>query len=233
MSKISLILALLLAVMTVSCQSNDVTDDTQNSESGVTDNISAEESSDDKETEAEESEPSSAETEQRSEETEADETESQSEESESVESEETDAIANTGEFTADDLYFTPAGTDIKLSPDDDFAPSADTLGTPLSFNEAPSCNYDGNDKVYEYDGYTVYTYPADGTDKILIVELFGDNCATSKGVSIGMSVAEMEASYGTGYVQNGFLYEYSCDDGVLCFTAEGNTISLIEFVSYN
>lgn len=133
-----------------------------------------------------------------------------------------------GEFSEQsDLSFTVNG--VTLRPDDIFA--SDALPEPVSFESAPSCNYVGDDKIYTYDGFTVYTYPSDGGDRIGIIEL--TSAATAKGVGVGSTLAEVEAAYGTGYEKNGALYAYKGKSGELDFTVEDGVVAIVEIVSFN
>lgn len=137
-----------------------------------------------------------------------------------------------GAFEDGDLYFSPDGVN-SLKPDDDTADFKAAFGEPITYTEAPSCNYDGNDTVCEYAGFNIYTYPDGETDRVSIIELTDGSVATNKGVKVGDTEDVMTEKYGDVFMKTGYLWSYNATGGTLSFTIEEGLITLIEYVSYN
>jgi len=73
-----------------------------------------------------------------------------------------------------------------------------TIPNWVTFTELTSCAYKGNDKVYEYDDFTLYTY-SDGTDDYVLSIELNSSLSTSKGIKIGSSKADVIKAYGEDY----------------------------------
>ena len=71
------------------------------------------------------------------------------------------------------------------------------LGEAKSFDESPSCAFEGMDKIYVYNGFRIQTYTLGGKDYIRSVELLDDTYATPEGITIGASLEALTAAYGT------------------------------------
>ena len=132
-------------------------------------------------------------------------------------------------FAASDMTFTYKG--VSLKPDSKFPKeTADKLGT-YQLTAAPSCAYEGDDKIYEYPDFTIYTYPAGSEDKILEIELTGGGVSTTKGVKVGMSTNAAIAIYGSNYEIDGASYKYSVDTAsYMEITMANNKVSFIRYV---
>jgi hypothetical protein len=68
----------------------------------------------------------------------------------------------------------------------------------VTFTELTSCAYKGNDKVYEYDDFTLYTY-SDGTDDYILSIELNSSLSTSKGIKIGSTKEAVLKAYGEEY----------------------------------
>jgi len=73
-----------------------------------------------------------------------------------------------------------------------------TIPNWVTFTELTSCAYKGNDKVYEYGGFTLYTY-SDGTDDYILSIELNSSLSTSKGIQIGSTKADVLKAYGEDY----------------------------------
>lgn len=100
---------------------------------------------------------------------------------------------------------------VTLVPGDKFSPADDGLGETVKYMEAPSCYYDGLDKIFTYDGYKVTTYPSGGKDYIQEITVEG-NFKTAKGIGVGDSLDSIFAAYGEDAEITGKLYRYYEDD---------------------
>ncbi len=85
----------------------------------------------------------------------------------------------------------------------------DKLGDDYEYSESISCAYDGLDKIYTYENFSIYTYPDGDKDYVLEVEVLGGNYATDKGIKIGSSRADVIKAYGEKYFEDGALLYYN------------------------
>ena len=109
------------------------------------------------------------------------------------------------------------------------APVVGALGEPVNYFEAPSCAFDGIDRIYCYSGFELFTYPVDGEDFISSINLTDDSVATREGVYLGMSLRNMIDAYGEEYEQDFGQYTYTLDDSTLSFLIEDDTIVVITY----
>lgn len=85
----------------------------------------------------------------------------------------------------------------------------DKLGDDYEYSESISCAYDGLDKIYTYDNFSIYTYPDGDQDYVLEVEVLGGSYETGKGIKIGSSRADVIKAYGDKYLEDGVLLYYN------------------------
>ena len=112
---------------------------------------------------------------------------------------ETAAVA----FNSGDLTFYIGEKQIRL--DDNISVIRDALGKPVDYDEIESCAYDGLDKFYAFKGVEVNTLPING-DSICSIDAFDDTVKTSKNITVGSALAQIEAAYGKDHTyENGVL----------------------------
>ncbi|MBQ8942166.1 MAG: hypothetical protein IJ062_10060 [Firmicutes bacterium] len=99
------------------------------------------------------------------------------------------------------------------------------LGTPLDYSEAPSCNYDGLDKVYTYDGISIYTYPNAGKDLINEIEVDSTSILYNNTLGIGKTVSDVKNTLGEPTSIEGNTYRYDSGNSYTYFYFENNTVS--------
>ena len=104
----------------------------------------------------------------------------------------------------------------------------DKLGNDYQYSESISCAYDGLDKIYTYDNFSIYTYPDGDQDYVLEVEVLGGNYETGKGIKIGSSRADVIKAYGDKYLEDGILLYYNKTNN-----ANDKTEPMIYFVMEN
>ena len=106
----------------------------------------------------------------------------------------------------------------------------EAFGTPSDTQKAPSCHFDGEDTIYIYDGFSLYTY-ADGDDSILyLIEISKAGIATPKGAQVGMTLEEVKQLYGDDYTELGTAISYALSDTTaLRFSFDGTAITMMEF----
>ncbi|MCQ2407856.1 MAG: hypothetical protein MJ065_04930 [Oscillospiraceae bacterium] len=92
---------------------------------------------------------------------------------------------------------------------------------------APSCIGKGEDHVYTYADYTLYSYVEDGKESLREIAITGGDFETRKGIRIGSTIAEVTAAYGEPE-EPGF-YSYQTEDGRLQIFFDGNNVSKLDF----
>lgn len=108
------------------------------------------------------------------------------------------------------------------------APVLDALGEPKSVFEAPSCAYEGMDRVYQYGDFELDTYEKDGKEYISGVFFCTDLIETLEGVSLFETKTAMVMAYGEAAEEAG-MYIYEKDGMELKFILEGDEIISIEY----
>lgn len=103
--------------------------------------------------------------------------------------------------------------------------SALALGEATDYYEAPSCNYDGLDKVFTYNEVSVYTYPKDGKDLVNEVEVNAAGILYENSLGIGSAEADVKALLGEPSAIEGDTYRYAFDNSYLYFYFEDNSVS--------
>lgn len=115
--------------------------------------------------------------------------------------------------------------------DADAANVIEKLGEPISYFEAPSCAFEGLDKIYTYNSFEIDTYPAGDMDHISAIIFKDDSVLTTEGIGIGDSMEKLEQTYGSDFVREGGMIVYSKDDMKLCFILQEDAIISIEYRS--
>ena len=140
----------------------------------------------------------------------------------------TDAPASGAVISADDAVFTYNGVSIALDSSIDDMIAA--LGEANDVSSQLSCHGEGEDKTYTYDGFVVNSYPRDGKDYVLEIVINSEGIATSKGIEIGASAADVIAAYGSDYKEIGVYYYYDAGDSKsLQFLIEDDTVTEIDY----
>ena len=121
--------------------------------------------------------------------------------------------------------------DVAIEMDADAAPIIEQLGEPDSYFEAPSCAFEGIDKMYTYRSFELDTYPTDDKDYISSVIFKDDTIVTPEGIGIGDSVASLETAYGTQWNDEDGMRVYEKDGMKLCFIVDEDTVISVEFRS--
>ena len=126
---------------------------------------------------------------------------------------------------SDDYYFVAGG--VEILPGIRAEEVLSHLGASRSMQSTPSCAFDGEERVYAYSGFDLYTECYEGKEVIIRVALTSDLVATERGVRVGDSFHEVVRSYGRDYETSGENIEY---DGARCklqfFFREGVVTSI-------
>lgn len=120
---------------------------------------------------------------------------------------------------------------VVIEMDADAEPIIEQLGEPDFYFEAPSCAFEGIDKIYTYGSFELDTYPTDEKDYVSTVIFKDDTIATSDGIGIGDPVEKMEEVYGTDWTDENGMYVYEKDGMKLCFIVEDDHIVSVEYRS--
>lgn len=141
----------------------------------------------------------------------------------------TDVNVSVGEVKKEAYGF--VHNDVTVYVDADASTVVDKLGE-YSYFEAPSCAFNGLDKVYTYGSFEIDTYPEGDKDFISAIIFKDDMIETPEGVSIGMKKAKVEEKYGTPASKEDTLYVYEKGDMRIrfIFDSDGYVIS-IEYMS--
>lgn len=105
------------------------------------------------------------------------------------------------------------------------------LGDSYSYFEAPSCAYEGMDKVYTYGSIEVRSYTREGVDYIAAVVLKDDTVSTPEGIRIGSTDEEVTSVYGTERSEGVAGYEYTMGDSYLSFVMENGKVTAITYTA--
>ena len=105
------------------------------------------------------------------------------------------------------------------------------LGEPVSYFEAASCVFEGQDKMYTYGGFELDTYPTDGKDYVSAVIFRDDSVATTEGVMIGDNMETLRQVYGEPASAAGNLVTYEAGSMALRFILQDDAIAAIEYIS--
>ncbi|MBO4452840.1 MAG: hypothetical protein J5793_02790 [Clostridia bacterium] len=127
------------------------------------------------------------------------------------------------------FYFAVGDTKIYINAD--MAPIREALGEPAAYQESESCAFQGLDKVFSYGSYWIRTYPKDGVDYVLSVELKDDTVSTAEKLYIGDSVDKVKEIYGEPTVTNENSLVY-VKDGICLniFLNENNQVKEINYI---
>ena len=135
----------------------------------------------------------------------------------------------TAAASADAYVFTYNGVQIRMNAPADDIISA--LGDDYTYFEAPSCAFEGLDKVYTYNSIVVRSYTRDGADYIAAVELKDDTVATAEGIRIGSSEDDVRAAYGEDGTPGTAGIEYTLGDSFISFIFENGRVAAITYTA--
>ena len=121
--------------------------------------------------------------------------------------------------------------DIVMEMDAEASAVLEQLGEANSYFEAPSCAFEGIDKMYTYGSFELDTYPTGDKDYISAVIFKDDTITTPEGVGIGDSREKLTEAYGDGGSEEAGMIVYRKDDMKLCFIIQDDSIASIEYRS--
>lgn len=124
-------------------------------------------------------------------------------------------------------YFEYKG--IKIGVNDEAAPIIEALGEPMHYFEAPSCAFEGMDKIYSYSGFEFTTYTKNNKDYIASLVFLDDTVTTREGITLNATLEDLVAAYGSNYEQNFNEYSYSDGNCILSFILENGEVVSVEY----
>ena len=116
-----------------------------------------------------------------------------------------------------------------ISVDAEAAPIVEAIGEDPVYYEAPSCAFEGLDKIYTYASFELDTYPLNDVDYVSAVIFKDDAVATAEGIVIGDSMEKLTDVYGPEYLEEGGMIVYEKDGMRLCFILTNGSISSIQY----
>lgn len=133
----------------------------------------------------------------------------------------------TGKAVVQGYLFKYNGNDVPLGTKaDDFIASA---GQPDDVFEAPSCAFDGVDKILYYPGFLINTFPVDGVDYILSVEIKDGGVYTAEGLTLGAARTDVIEKYGEAASETDTSLIYEKGEMTLSFIFENDQVSALTY----
>lgn len=120
---------------------------------------------------------------------------------------------------------------VSMTMDMEAAGVIEALGEPVSYFEAPSCAFEGLDKIYNYGSFELDTYEKNGMDYISGIYFRDDLIGTREGISLYMSYDELVEVYGQTEGKDSGTVMYEKDGMKLCFLVKEGKIISIEYRS--
>ena len=120
--------------------------------------------------------------------------------------------------------------DFLIEMDQDIDYVLDNLGEPLGIFEAPSCAFEGIDRIFGYPGMQIHTYPKDDSDFVHTISLRDDSLRTTEGgIRLGSDIQAALDAYGNDYEFDTGLYRYRRGRTTLEFLTEDDIVMGITY----
>jgi len=114
--------------------------------------------------------------------------------------------------------FFPVIRDVEIHLNENIENIIAQLGEPLATLTAPSCAFDGDDIIFKYHNFELYTYPVGENNFIYIIVFTDDTIRTNEGrIRLGSSLQSVLDAYGKDFVHEMGLYKFSRGDTMLEF----------------
>jgi len=103
-------------------------------------------------------------------------------------------------------------------------------GEPTGIFEAPSCAFDGIDRIFAYPGIQIYTYPDGDNDFIHTIAFFDDSIRTTEGgIRLGSSLQVVFDAYGEDFEFDAGMYTFRRGLTKLEFLVEDDIVMSISY----
>ena len=99
------------------------------------------------------------------------------------------------------------------------------LGEPQGVFVAPSCAFDGEDRIFQYPSVQIHTYPKGDDDFVHTISLRDDTIRTTEGrIYLGSNLQSVIDAYGDDYEHDSGMYTYTRGPTTLEFFVEDDTV---------
>lgn len=132
-----------------------------------------------------------------------------------------------GEPVQDSYSFVYNGVTISLNAPAESVVAA--LGEPASYSESTSCAFDGLDKSYGYGSFYLETYPLNGKDYVYGWYFVDDLVANAEGISIGSSLADVQAAYSSDYYNGTNAYQIKKGSGMMTIILDNEIVTSVQY----
>jgi len=124
--------------------------------------------------------------------------------------------------------------DVIIEMDESISHVIERIGEPIDVFEAPSCAFEGMDRIYVYPGgVQLYTYEKGGSDHIHTIAIVDDTDISIRtiegGVRMGSSLQDVLEAYGTDFELDSGMYTFTRGLTVLEFLVVDDIVELITY----
>lgn len=119
---------------------------------------------------------------------------------------------------------------VRIAVDDPAEPVLSALGEWSSYDESPSCAFEGLDKIYGYGSFEIQTYTKDGKDYIRAIYLIDDGCRTQRDIAIGDTAEAVKEAYGTPTRESEGSLQYAGEGMTLTFLLRDGIVTNIQYL---
>ena len=120
--------------------------------------------------------------------------------------------------------------DVKIEIDAEANSILHAVGSWLTYDESPSCAFDGLDRIYNYGAFEIQTYPIEGQEFIANVYLNDDTVATEEGIAVGAEREAVIQAYGEADSQSDTYLRYEGEGMSLTFLLKDGRVTNIQYV---
>ena len=111
---------------------------------------------------------------------------------------------------------------VKVTPNSEAKTIIAALGEPLEYSESASCGFEDKDRTYKYNGFVIDTVTIKNVEYIYIVQIVNDMVSTPEGVSVGMTLKEIQDAYNGKYeMRDGHVVVKFTNGLMTCFIKNG------------
>lgn len=139
----------------------------------------------------------------------------------------TEPSDNTTEPPVSDVVYTTYtvkldnGLSIEVGGDASWVSAEDAI----DYMEAPNCIYEGFDKVYTFDGYSINTSPdKNGGEYITELAILSDMVAFESGLTIGSDLSAVDAEFGDNFTEQFGVRTYKLGEITTVVILDGSGI---------
>jgi len=113
---------------------------------------------------------------------------------------------------------------VPIHMDQDIEELLTQLGEPLGVFEAPSCAFDGIDRIFGFPGMQIHTYPLEDSDLVHTISIRDDSVTTMGGIYLGSSWDDVIMAYGSDYEQDITMFTFTRGQTTLSFFLEDDMV---------